>query len=380
MRRSRPILLLVAASLLASAVAAPASAAPASPVTFTILHTNDFHGQLERSRAATSNPGSARVAAYRERRSDTRSALDNVLLVDAGDEMQGSLLSQPPAGRPDDRDLQRHGLRGRDLRQPRVRLGHRQRLAARTTEATYPYVSANIVKNDTGQLLHCRLDEGPTSPTPRTRSRWSDAPNGVRVAFHRRDDPRGADDHDRQRHRGPVLQGSCRVDPPLLRHDEGRVRRHRRAQPPGLHRRRLWLRDLGLRGPDPGREAQHGRQACQPDHRRPQPHEPRRGHRRSGPRPRLCRRCSDSRKVSRASHHVQPQTRRPSRPPGRASPSCRRVPRTRTATRSPRRPRTPRSRPWWASYASDPAYQALINTPVGYVQTGPARGTTTATG
>ncbi len=47
MRRSRPILLLVTAALLTSAVAAPASAAPANPVTFTILHTNDFHGQLE---------------------------------------------------------------------------------------------------------------------------------------------------------------------------------------------------------------------------------------------------------------------------------------------------------------------------------------------
>ena len=31
-------------------------------------------------------------------------------------------------------------------------------LANRTTEATYPYVTANIVKNDTGELCHCRLD------------------------------------------------------------------------------------------------------------------------------------------------------------------------------------------------------------------------------
>ena len=36
-----------------------AKAAPPVPVTITILHTNDFHGQLE---PAGSNPGMARVA------------------------------------------------------------------------------------------------------------------------------------------------------------------------------------------------------------------------------------------------------------------------------------------------------------------------------
>jgi 2',3'-cyclic-nucleotide 2'-phosphodiesterase (5'-nucleotidase family) len=52
-RRSRPILLTVVAALLVSAVAAPASIAAATPLSFTILHTNDFHGQLE---ASGSNP------------------------------------------------------------------------------------------------------------------------------------------------------------------------------------------------------------------------------------------------------------------------------------------------------------------------------------
>ena len=60
MRRSRFLLSAVVAALLVGAVGAPASvAAPSSPVSFTILHTNDFHGQLEGS---GSNPGSARVA------------------------------------------------------------------------------------------------------------------------------------------------------------------------------------------------------------------------------------------------------------------------------------------------------------------------------
>ena len=52
------ILVLLVSGLAIPAAAAPA-AAPSVPVTFTILHTNDFHGQLEPS---GSNPGSARVA------------------------------------------------------------------------------------------------------------------------------------------------------------------------------------------------------------------------------------------------------------------------------------------------------------------------------
>ena len=42
----------------------------------------------------------------------------------------------------------------------------------------------------------------------------------------------------------------------------------------GYHRRRLRLRHPGLRRPDPGRQAEHRRQARQPDHRRSQPHQP----------------------------------------------------------------------------------------------------------
>ena len=84
--------------LLISGLAIPAAAqpvaAPPVPVTFTILHTNDFHGQLE---VSGSNPGMARVATVVN---DVRTAVgaDNVLLVDAGDEMQGSLLSNLQKG------------------------------------------------------------------------------------------------------------------------------------------------------------------------------------------------------------------------------------------------------------------------------------------
>lgn len=68
----------------------------AEPVTFTILHTNDFHGNLELS---GSNPGAARVA---QKIVDVRTAIgaQNVLVMDAGDIMQGSLLSNIQQGLP----------------------------------------------------------------------------------------------------------------------------------------------------------------------------------------------------------------------------------------------------------------------------------------
>ncbi|HEX9259996.1 MAG TPA: bifunctional metallophosphatase/5'-nucleotidase, partial [Acidimicrobiales bacterium] len=77
-------------------VVAAAPPAQAAPTAFTILHTNDFHGNLELS---GSNPGAARTAAVIN---GVRSAVgaDNVLLFDAGDIMQGSLLSNIQKGVP----------------------------------------------------------------------------------------------------------------------------------------------------------------------------------------------------------------------------------------------------------------------------------------
>ncbi len=87
-------------------VFAQPQAAPAVPVTFTILHTNDFHGQLDNS-LSTSNPGMARVATQVN---SVRTAVGaaNVLLVDAGDEMQGSLLSNLGDGTPTGKGIANH--------------------------------------------------------------------------------------------------------------------------------------------------------------------------------------------------------------------------------------------------------------------------------
>jgi 2',3'-cyclic-nucleotide 2'-phosphodiesterase / 3'-nucleotidase / 5'-nucleotidase len=124
-------------------------AAPAVPVTFTILHTNDFHGQLE---ASGSNPGAARVATVIN---GVRTAVGaaNVLLVDAGDEMQGSLLSNLGDGTATGKGIPTiatYNAMGYNV----ATFGNHEfdwgqaNLQNRVNEASYPYVSANIVVKD----------------------------------------------------------------------------------------------------------------------------------------------------------------------------------------------------------------------------------------
>jgi 2',3'-cyclic-nucleotide 2'-phosphodiesterase (5'-nucleotidase family) len=173
-RRSRPILLTVVTALLVSAVAAPASIAAATPLSFTILHTNDFHGQLE---ASGSNPGSARVAAVVN---DVRTTVGaaNVLLVDAGDEMQGSLLSNLQKGAPTIATYNAMGYAAATFGNHEFDWGQ-VNLAARTTQATYPYVTANIVNNDTGTCATAGWTKPDFAAAPYTVK----TVNGVKVAF-----------------------------------------------------------------------------------------------------------------------------------------------------------------------------------------------------
>lgn len=151
---------------------------PPIPVTFTILHTNDFHGQLEPS---GSNPGMARVATYVN---SVRTALgdSNVLLVDAGDEMQGSLLSNIQQGLPTiatfnamSYDVATFGNHEFDWGQTV--------LGERTTQATYPYVTANIVQNDTGNCATAGWTPPAFADAPYQILDAGVVPNTVKVAF-----------------------------------------------------------------------------------------------------------------------------------------------------------------------------------------------------
>ena len=347
MRRSRPILLLGRRGAGGLARRPAGEAAPADPVTFTILHTNDFHGQLEPS---GSNPGIGPRRHGRQRRAHRgrrrQRAAGGRRRRDAGQPaLQPAARAQP--------DHRRPSTPWATTPPPSATTsstGARRPWPTGRRRPTYPYVTANIVKNDTGNCATAGWTS-PPSPTPRTRSRRRHAPNAVKVGFIGVTTTETPDHHDRHGHRGPVLQGPGRVDPPLLRCDEGQGRRDRRAQPPGLHRRRLRLRHPGLRRPDPGPEAEHRRQAGQPDHRRPQPHQPGRRRRWSATTT-VVQAYYNGRTVGRADITFDPDTKA--------------VTVTwQTARPAQHRPdaEDPAIKALVTSYASDPAYQALINTP-----------------
>ncbi len=133
------LLVLVLAVGLVFPASRPAQAA--GTVTFSILHTNDFHGQLE---ASGSNPGLARVAAQV---AAVRTAVgaDSVLMVDVGDEMQGSLLSNLQKGLPTIAAYNALGVNVATFGNHEFDWGQTN-LYDRTNQASYPYVSANIVK------------------------------------------------------------------------------------------------------------------------------------------------------------------------------------------------------------------------------------------
>ena len=149
-RRTLATALAAVATAFAFAVLVPAAAQSAartssSVISFTILHTNDFHGQLQ---ASGSNPGLARVAAVV---SGVRSSVgaSNVLLTDSGDEMQGSLLSNLQKGAPTIAAFNKLGYDVATFGNHEFDWG-KQVLTDRTTQAAYPFVSANIVVDDTG--------------------------------------------------------------------------------------------------------------------------------------------------------------------------------------------------------------------------------------
>ncbi|MEI8084126.1 MAG: metallophosphatase, partial [Actinomycetes bacterium] len=169
------VMLLVGALALPASAQRPAAAADA--IAFTILHTNDFHGQLEPS---GSNPGMARVAQVVN---NARAAVgpERVLLVDAGDAMQGSLLSNLQKGVPVIATYNAMGYDAATFGNHEFDWG-KQTLIDRTTQATYPYTSANIVVNDTS---NCGT-AGWTAPAfaqPFVVKTVGTVPNQVKVGF-----------------------------------------------------------------------------------------------------------------------------------------------------------------------------------------------------
>ncbi|MBN2113339.1 MAG: 5'-nucleotidase C-terminal domain-containing protein [Acidimicrobiia bacterium] len=143
-RRPRTALVVLAVLIGLAVPIAAAPAGAAGPIPFTILHTNDFHGNLE----GGYNPGAARVATIVN---DVRTAVgaDNVLLLDAGDMMQGTLLSNLQRGVP---VIDYMNTLGFDL----AVFGNHEFdwgqtvLGDRVAQAAFPIISANVTLKDGG--------------------------------------------------------------------------------------------------------------------------------------------------------------------------------------------------------------------------------------
>jgi 2',3'-cyclic-nucleotide 2'-phosphodiesterase (5'-nucleotidase family) len=144
--RRATTLIVVLVTLLSLFSAKPQQVHAAGPISFTILHINDFHGQLEKN---GSNPGLPSVSYQVQQAQAAVGGAQNTILVDIGDEMQGSLLSNLQKGKPVIESFNKMGVGvatfgNHDFDWSQAVLNDR------TSQAAYPYVSANIVKNDTG--------------------------------------------------------------------------------------------------------------------------------------------------------------------------------------------------------------------------------------
>ena len=147
-----PMMALQASGTVPSPAAPVPVAQPLTPnavVSITILHTNDFHGQLEPtgSPLGSSNPGIARVGYIISDVIRPAVGTQNVVLLDAGDEMQGSLLSNLKQGEPTIDLFNFLGYQAATFGNHEFDWGQ-PTLISRTQQAQYPYVSANIVVSD----------------------------------------------------------------------------------------------------------------------------------------------------------------------------------------------------------------------------------------
>lgn len=117
------------------------------PVSFTILHTNDFHGNLGVD--YNGRGGAANLAGYADAVKAEVGA-DNVLLLDAGDVMQGQPISNLFEGSSNIDVFNMMGYKAAAVGNHEFDWGQ-DVLAARVAQSNFPWLAANIVKAGTNE-------------------------------------------------------------------------------------------------------------------------------------------------------------------------------------------------------------------------------------
>lgn len=139
-----------ASSASASASSASASASQASPM-LAIIHTNDTHGHDVETPAEGDTKGNFSMAAVAALKADWEAKGYEVILVDAGDATQGTPLVDSTQGTPAIAFMNSCGYQMMTVGNHEFDWGT-EALARNEEQANFPFISANVLRKDTGEL------------------------------------------------------------------------------------------------------------------------------------------------------------------------------------------------------------------------------------
>lgn len=141
--------LLVAMAIAMSIVVVPTTALASTTTKIDVLSINDFHGALESKGIEDKNMGAAKLV---QALSDARKANPNTLFVSAGDNYNGTALSNLLYGEPVSKMLKSMGVLGSAMGNHEFDWGM-DKFATWSNGMGAPFLAANIVNKDTKQPL-----------------------------------------------------------------------------------------------------------------------------------------------------------------------------------------------------------------------------------
>ncbi len=138
------------ASSAASAPSASGAASQASPM-LAIIHTNDTHGHDVETAAEGDTKGNFSMAAVAALKADWEAKGYEVILIDAGDATQGTPLVDSTQGTPAIAFMNSCGYQLMTVGNHEFDWGA-DALARNEEQANFPFISANVLRKDTGEL------------------------------------------------------------------------------------------------------------------------------------------------------------------------------------------------------------------------------------